>query len=242
MEAIKDLLNEAIFHCSSSGINIKSMDSAHICMVCLNMKSEGFDKYRCDKNVSMGINLLNLSKIIKCANNNDVISIKYKDDADVVSFVFDSLSGDVSNYEINLIDIDSEHVEMPDVKYPCTVKMPALKFQKICRDLSIIGDTVTITCTKEGIKFSTGGDLVTGNIELSHNADKENDSVIVDTGRTVCLTFSLQYLNFFSKATPISDRVVLSFSEDLLLIVKYKIPYFGHLCYYLASKLKENDD
>ena len=40
--------------------------------------------------------------------------------------------------------------------------MPAGEFQRICRDLSQIGDSVVIACTKEGVKFSASGDLGTG--------------------------------------------------------------------------------
>ncbi|CAL1532341.1 unnamed protein product [Lymnaea stagnalis] len=57
LEAIKDLLNEAIFDCSSTGITLQAMDSSHVSLVSLSMKSEGFETYRCDRNLSMGIHL-----------------------------------------------------------------------------------------------------------------------------------------------------------------------------------------
>jgi len=40
--------------------------------------------------------------------------------------------------------------------------MPSAEFQRICRDLSQIGESVVICCTKEGVKFSATGDLGTG--------------------------------------------------------------------------------
>jgi len=40
--------------------------------------------------------------------------------------------------------------------------MPSGEFQRICRDLSQIGESVVICCTKEGVKFSASGDLGTG--------------------------------------------------------------------------------
>lgn len=50
-----------------------------------------------------------------------------------------------------------------DQDYSCTVKMPSGEFGRICRDLSQIGDTVIVTCAKDGITFSCSGDLGTGN-------------------------------------------------------------------------------
>lgn len=57
LEAIKELLNEATFDCSDSGIQLQAMDSSHVSLVSLNLRSDGFDQYRCDRNLSMGINL-----------------------------------------------------------------------------------------------------------------------------------------------------------------------------------------
>lgn len=44
--------------------------------------------------------------------------------------------------------------------------MPASEYQRICRDLASIGDTVQISATKEGVKFTTSGDVGTANITL----------------------------------------------------------------------------
>lgn len=57
LEATKDLLNEAIYDCTSTGISLQAMDSSHVSLVSLNLRSDGFDTYRCDRNLSMGINL-----------------------------------------------------------------------------------------------------------------------------------------------------------------------------------------
>ena len=48
------------------------------------------------------------------------------------------------------MDIDSEHLGIPD-DYKSIVKMPASEFQRICKDLSVLGDTVTIAVGKQGV-------------------------------------------------------------------------------------------
>jgi proliferating cell nuclear antigen len=42
--------------------------------------------------------------------------------------------------------------------------MPSGEFTRICKDLSSIGDSITITATKEGIKFVVSGDVGVANI------------------------------------------------------------------------------
>ena len=125
----------------------------------------------------------------------------------------------VCDYEMKLMNLDTEHLGIPDTEYACVIKMPSGEFSRICRDLSILGDSVVICCTKDGVRFSAKGDLGNGNIKLmqSANVDKEEEAVIVDMREAVTLTFSLRYLNFFTKAAPLSSQVSLSMSEDVPL-------------------------
>lgn len=57
LDAVKELLNDASFDCSDSGIQLQAMDNSHVSLVSLTLRSDGFDKYRCDRNITMGMNL-----------------------------------------------------------------------------------------------------------------------------------------------------------------------------------------
>merc|ERR1712159_298158 len=76
VEAVKDLVTEANFDCDAQGISLQAMDSSHVSLVAMQLKADGFEHYRCDRSMSIGMNLASLSKILKCANNDDVITIK----------------------------------------------------------------------------------------------------------------------------------------------------------------------
>ena len=95
-----------------------------------------------------------MSKVLKCAGNDDQITIRADDEGDTVKFCFESTEGDrVSDFELKLMDIDSENLGIPDTEYKCTVTMPSAEFQRIVRDLSVLGDTCIIKCSKEGVSF-----------------------------------------------------------------------------------------
>lgn len=245
LDSIKDLLNEATFDCSDSGIQLQAMDNSHVSLVSLNLRSDGFDKYRCDRNLSMGMNLANMAKIFKCCNNNDTVTIKAQDNADTVTFMFESQNQEkVSDYEMKLMNLDQEHLGIPETDYACIVRMPAQEFARICRDLSQFGDSVTITCTKDGVRFSANGDTGTANVKLAQTSsvDKEEEAVSIEMQEPVTLTFACQYLNSFTKATPLSTQVSLSMSADVPLVVEYVIPDLGHIRYYLAPKIEDEEN
>jgi proliferating cell nuclear antigen len=243
VEAIKELVTDANLDCSESGIQMQAMDSSHVSLCALTLRSEGFEHYRCDETFSMGVHTNNLSKILKCAGNDDSITLKHsKEDSDAVSMEFVSQNEDrVSEFDLKLMDIDIEHLGIPDQDYKCNVRLPSGEFQRIIRDLQAIGDAANISVTKEGIKFSSEGDLGTGSIMLKHNVavDKEEESVVVDMQEPVELNFALRYLNMFTKATALGPTVTLSMSPDVPLVVEYPIGELGHVRYYLAPKIDE---
>lgn len=57
LDAIKDLVNEASWDCSSTGMSLQAMDTSHVSLVAVLMKAEAFEKYRCDRNITLGMNL-----------------------------------------------------------------------------------------------------------------------------------------------------------------------------------------
>lgn len=244
LESVKDLVNDANFDCSSTGFSLQAMDSSHVSLVALMLRSDGFEHFRCDRTLSMGMNLSNMAKMLKCAGNDDIITMKAEDSGDTVTFMFESPSQErISDFELKLMDIDSEQLGIPDTDYSATIKMPSGEFQRICRDLSSIGDTVVVSVTKDGVKFSTTGDIGSANITVRQNTavDKQEDQTVIDLQEPVTLTFALRYLNSFAKATPLSAFVILSMSKELPIVVEYRINDMGHVKFYLAPKIEDEE-
>ena len=122
-----------------------------------------------------------MSKVLKTMGKDDSLTIRVNDDSDSIIIAMESQSKEIffawiryhltllldqdkfADYELRLMDLDSEHLGIPDTDYSCAIKMPSSEFSRICRDMSIMGDSVLICTTKEGVKFSAKGDLGQGN-------------------------------------------------------------------------------
>eukprot|EP00484_Ammonia_sp_Unknown_P026592 CAMPEP_0197031890 /NCGR_PEP_ID=MMETSP1384-20130603/10729_1 /TAXON_ID=29189 /ORGANISM="Ammonia sp." /LENGTH=316 /DNA_ID=CAMNT_0042461469 /DNA_START=9 /DNA_END=959 /DNA_ORIENTATION=- len=298
--ALSDLVEQGNFMVDGNMISFQGMDSSHVSLVALQLTESGFSGYRCDRNQCLGIQFASLNKILKCMTSKDALSIQARDDGDIITFIFESADQKrYSNFELKLNDIDQEQLGIPDTEYSAVIKMPSSEFQRICRDLAAIGDTVTISATKDGVKFSVNGDIGAGDITIKglintappkkekgneengnvkvkseqdaetqmeedededmKNAPQENnesnndvpvgnvdddaenmdDSVLITLEETVQQTFSLRYLNNFTKATGLSPKVTLSMGPDVPLEVDYRIGDFGSLRYYLAPKIDD---
>lgn len=79
----------------------------------------------------------------------------------------------MGEYEMKLMDIDQEHLGIPDTQYDATITMSSAEFQRICRDLGALGESVKIEATKEGVRFSSEGEVGNGNVLLKQSAGQE---------------------------------------------------------------------
>ncbi|CEF98408.1 Proliferating cell nuclear antigen,PCNA,N-terminal [Ostreococcus tauri] len=244
LDSVKDLVTDANFEADpTEGFKLQAMDSSHVSLVSLKLHADGFAHYRCDRPLTMGMNLANMAKMLKCASNEDAITMKADDAGDVVAFMFESPGQEkISDFELKLMDIDSEHLGIPDTEYAVTIRMPSAEFKRICSDLATIGDTVAISVSKEGVKFSTTGDIGDANVTLRQNSEDDKEKMIsIELGEPVNLTFALRYLNSFTKATPLSDQVVIRLSPQLPIVVQYVVVDVGYISYYLAPKIEDDD-
>jgi len=244
VDAIKDLVQDCNFDCNDSGIALQAMDNSHVALVSMMLKAESFSPFRCDRNIALGINLTSLTKVLRCAQNEDILTLKAEDAPDVVNLVFESSESDrISEYDIKLMDIDQEHLGIPDTEYAATISMPAAEFQRICRDLMALSESVSIEATKEGVKFACNGDIGTGSVTLrSHsNVEKPDLNVDISLSEPVALTFSLKYLVNFCKASGLSGTVKLCLSNEVPLLVEYALAGSSYLRFYLAPKIGDEE-
>ena len=88
---------------------LQAMDTSHVSLVSLILRDDGFEHFRCDRTLALGINLASITKVLKCAGNDDSIVLKSEDQGDQLTLMFESPNQDrISDFEIKLMDIDSE--------------------------------------------------------------------------------------------------------------------------------------
>lgn len=246
IDSIKDLVEEANFDCAAGGISMQAMDSSHVSLVSMLLRPSGFQPYRCDRHLSLGMHIGNLAKVIKCADNSDRLKLTASDDADVLKLEFESSKTEKkSNFAMKLMDIDTDNMTIPEKDYDAVIKMSSAEFQRVCRDLTVLGETVTIRASKDGVTFSAKGTISDASIHMSQRGavdGKEEEQLTVELNQTVEQTFALNYLSMFSKATALSPVVSLSMAADTPLVVEYRIEDMGYIRFYLAFKIGEEDE
>ena len=120
--------------------------------------------------------------------------------------------------------------------------MPSAEFTRICRELYTLNETVNIDTKKGYIKFSVKSENVGGSIKIEENDNEDpNSTVTVKVQEDVCLDFALRYLNMFTKASTLSQQVILSLHLEIPLMVEYQLTDLGTLKFYLAPRIADEN-
>ena len=246
LDALKELVDEANLECNESGLSLQAMDSSHCALVSMNLNSKSFDKFKCDDNETLGVNLVSIQKILKCGDNQDTLTLSTNSDHTQLKFQFEN-GGRFSEFSLALMDIDTDKLSIPEAEPEVRITLSSSEFNKICHDLTQFGDTVKIMVKSKTVVFSATGQLGNGSITLS-SYDTANDErpVEIEMDGSIDkleLSFALKYLNYFTKACPLSDKVELELSTGRPLIVLFKLDDdTGYIKYFLAPKVEEDED
>lgn len=241
--SLSELINDVTLQIEKKKITINSMDTSHVSLVKVVLKSKKFDEYLCERdNFCVGINLTSMNKVLKCLRHDDELTIQLKESSDVMQFHFKSKNR-VSKFEMKLVDIDEDgNMNIPDMDYCLTVRMSSNRFQKICSDFTNFGDVLMINANDANhIEFSLQGDNVNGKLKLKQNELDDESIVLIAFKKFFCGSFTLRYLNIFTKTKNVSDAVTLFFAQDSPMKMKCKTD-LGMIAFYLAPKINDIKD
>lgn len=244
VDSIKDCVKLCNFNCTEHGITVQAVDDSRVLLVSLLVGQTAFSEYRCDRDVTLGIDLESFSKIIKCGNNEDYLTILAEDSPDSVMTIFEDKKKErVSEYSLKLMNIDSEFLKIDDMDYDTVITMPSGDFAKIVKDLKNLSESLNVIVTKDSVKFSSEGESGSGSVVLKPytDMDKPEESVIVTLENAVDLTFGLKYLNDIIKATSLASTITIKLADKTPALFEYKLAVGGYLRFYLAPKFDEDD-
>jgi len=251
-EVIKDLVCDAPFDCDQSGISLQAMDGSHISLITMKLGVGLFSNYRCDSAVNFALGMQNLGLALKCAADDETCEIKYdRDEGENVLLTFvDEKHHCKQDVTLKLMDLEAEHLAVPEQKYEAIIEMPSKKFHKAVSDLSSFSGSLTITASEGKVVFEATGE--NGSNVMTFTSDEQVSDEISDEkfdGRVkisisgaVKIAFSVKYLVQFSKGMKLSDRVRLSISNRSPLAIEYQIEDDGYLRFYLAPKIDDEAD
>ena len=236
VEVLKDVLNDINICFDETGMKIMAMDGSHVALIHMKLYAEKFEHYFCEERINVGLSMTAWYKLMKTINNSDTVSmfIDSENNHELGITIENADKNSCTTFMLKLLDVDDDELNIPDVEINCVVTMPSNDFQRMCRDMLNIGDTVELTSTNDGLLFRCNGDFARQETligETTHGLtfNKKDEELI--TGK-----FALKYINLFTKSTNLCNTIELYLKPDYPLILKYNVANLGEIRFCLAPK------
>ena len=232
-EVLKDIINDVNVYFDAQGVHILTLDTARVTLVHMTLGAENFEEYDCPTTITAGLNMTNMYKLLKTISGADTLTIDVTD-RDYMDIQIENLTKkSLTNFKLKLLDINEDMLDLPDVNMDVITTMPAVDLQRISRDMGNLASEIDIWRYADKLDVSCRGDFANQQtvIEFPENIGHDR------TGGT----FSLKYINLFTKATNMCSSVQLmqaSASTDMPIVFRYTIANLGDLKFYLAPKIE----
>jgi len=242
------------------------MDSARVSIFEIMLPAAWFDKYEQTNaaNTTIGINTIILFKILNTRDKMQEITIDYSEDnTDKLFIHFTSenkaefgqgsknpttnVIGDRrspeafdKHFEVALMDIESEIMQIPETEYQAEFSIGSTVFANIINQLKLFGDSLDIKCNEEKIELCSNS-MEQGKMSVEIQMD-DLTSFVIDEGGELQLSFSLTFMHNICLYNKISKEVEVKIGADYPMKIVYQLP--GHddakMVFFLAPKISEN--
>jgi proliferating cell nuclear antigen len=229
----------------SDQMYIQFMDSAHISIIEIVLPKDWFDQYELSghQNLTLGVNSTILFRILNSREKTQAIHIQYdKSDSDKLHIKFLSENKNEFNkyFDVQLLDLDSELLEIPEMEHSAEFTLSASHFSNIIAQLKVFGDAMEILCTEDKIILYSQCQE-SGKMSVEINID-ELTSFSINEGEQVKSSFGLTFLNNICLYNKIAKEIEIKITEHKPLKMVYVIT--GHvdakMTFYLAPKFEED--
>tara|TARA_B110000977_G_scaffold192449_1_gene265952 strand:+ start:765 stop:1553 length:789 start_codon:yes stop_codon:yes gene_type:complete len=241
-EALKEILTDANISFNKSGVKICAMDATQTVLVHLKLDSDNFEEYYCSKSSVIGINMQNLFKLLKTMTNNDTLfwGIKKDDVNFLIIKIYNNDKNITNTFKLPLLDLDNINITIPPAEFDSIITLPSSDFQKICRDMHNISDTIEICNAGNLLYFKCNGCIAQQETIMGGSTDevglqfvKQSDDKIIQG------YYNLKHLVMFTKCTNLCNTIELYMKNDFPIVIKFQVGSLGTLKLAIAPKIND---
>jgi len=232
---LKAEYKETNLYFRTDGLYLQMMDASQISMVELNIKKEWFDQYDITIDQIFGVHIETFDKILSCIDKNYTIELNIQENTDKLNIVL-SDGKIIKDYDMNLIDLDTEIFDIPEVEYTADIILESSVFKDYITELILFGDDLNLVCNEKEIVLSSEGD--DGKSKIIINQDYLEEYGIEEEAN-INLSFSIKIIKIISNFVKLNKLTNIHVSEDKPLKIEYNLDEgeLNKLTFFLAPKI-----
>ena len=139
-------------------------------------------------------------------------------------------------FELGLIEVEQDTLNIPEVEYDVDFTMKSDNFSELISELMVFGSNLNIMCNEENLEFNASGDA--GKLKVNIPIDDLNEYAIAE-GDSLDISYSLTHLGKMCLSTKLGQYVSLSISTEYPMAIKYDLGDNSSVAFYIAPKISE---
>jgi len=239
VELLKDLVFEATFVFSPTGIKVSSMDSSKSSLVYLKLDAAAFEDFRVTREHHVGVSLQLLYKLVKIASSSDTIAffVRKQSTHELGIHIENTETHNRTVFSLKMLDLNNANITLPPLEYDYMVQLNSATFQRLIRDMQNLAPFVTISTTGNGLVLSCSGDFAQQTTTIGATDDTERaEGGTEAAGKPppFSSTYSLKYLSLFSKSSTLSSSLSMYLRRDHPLTLDFAAGGLGSIKFLLS--------
>ncbi len=230
MKALSVIVEEGTFNMDEAQMKLLAMDPSHVAMVDFELPHEFFDKYTCEGEPKLTLNIGEFLKFLDRVERDEQVTIKLEED-NARLIIRCRRGGHTRRFAMPILEPLDEEVPQPKITFKASTRILTHSLRRAIKDASLVSEHVRLEVAGDEFKISATGDMGSALSEWKRDSDELLELKVEEESNA---TFTLSYLQDIVNAVATSSEVAtLELSTDMPIKMDFELPQ-GRLVYYLA--------
>jgi len=232
---LKSICNNMNFVIGKNGLYTQGLDPSHICVLELNLTPAWFDNIKLPTtkdDYRIGLDCSMLERVFRCLEPGQSIKMTFMENSSKDLLIYFEGKGHDKMFEIPLLDIDTDQLEIPDAEYSSDIIINSDEFKHILSQLVNFGDKVQFKLGYDDyIYMKTEGQLGKMQVRI-----KEENIVeyALEENKMFEIVYGIRFINLFCNFSKLNQNVNVHISENIPMKLQYDLSNW--------KEIKEDDD
>jgi len=230
VKALSVIVDEGSFNLDGKQMKLLAMDPSHVAMVDFELPSEFFDRYLCEGQPRLSVNIGEFLKFLERVERDEEVKIAL-DEEQARLVIRCKRGGHTRRFVMHILEPLEEEVPSPKIFFKASARILTQSLRRATRDAALVSEHVKLEIADDEFKISATGDRGSAFSVWERGADELLD---LRSEEDSSATFTLSYLQDIVNAAAVSSEVAtLELSTDMPIKMNFELTQ-GRLIYYLA--------
>ena len=217
---INEILSNVKLNFTSEKLYAQGMDLTQSCLFEINILSDWFDEYTINEDITIGLPCTLMYKLLACLEEKQEILMYMDNKKDKLYIEFVNDDKYRKTFELPLLDLDYDMVDIPLTEYACDINISTSEFVKLINQLQLFGTNVDINCTSQGIKMQGYGEFGKMKVDIQ---EKDIIKYAYEEDIDISQEYNLTFMDKMCKFEKIAEEMFIYFDDERPMMMIYTL-------------------